>query len=107
LKKVRHAATIADCDCWVLPTARLDARIVIAALGSPSTGDDYKRGWNDAMEHAARTADSLVASSPHNPDNPGDLSAALGDESSDAGGSSAPQRPMADAAAEQPYKEPS
>jgi hypothetical protein len=39
LKKVRHAATIADCDCWVLPTARLDARIVIAALGSPSTGD--------------------------------------------------------------------
>jgi capsular polysaccharide biosynthesis protein len=40
LKKVRHAATIADCDCWVLPTARLDARIVIAALGSPSTEDD-------------------------------------------------------------------
>lgn len=45
LRKVRHAATISDCDCWILSDARRDASVVAAAL-SPArepTGLDVER----------------------------------------------------------------
>ena len=43
MRKGRHAVTIADCDCWILADARIDAAVVLEAANPAPAGLDVER----------------------------------------------------------------